>query len=253
MITSELIGGLGNQMFQYALGRIIADIKNYNHRTTSINTLSRYFPNVCDIMDRDTVDGNTMTVGYGSGHNYIQHVDMQPLLEHSGEIYLKGFFQKYCLYLDYRSKLQEIFKFDNNKKEIEDEDIVVHIRLGDYVQLNHYLAPSVYLNIIDKLEYNNCIIITDDPNNEFLKKFYSLRNCYIRSNPILDDFALIYNAKRVVISQSTFSWWPAFLGNQDRVYVPLHISSNGYPWKINPGIDDIDLIPVCDKYVKIPI
>ena len=36
MVISELIGGLGNQMFQYALGRIIADNKNYNHVTNNI-------------------------------------------------------------------------------------------------------------------------------------------------------------------------------------------------------------------------
>jgi hypothetical protein len=253
MITSELIGGLGNRMFQYSLGRIIADIKNYNHFTSDLETLSQYFPNISNVTDRITTTDNTIVAGYGSNTNCIQHVDIQSLLDHNGGIYLKGFFQKHYLYSSYRSKLQELFKFANDKSKPGDNDIVVHVRLGDYVQLNHYLSPSVYLDIINRLEYDNCIIITDDPNNEFLKNFHSLRNCHIMCNSTLDDYAFIYNAKRAIISQSTFSWWPTFLGNQDQVYVPLFASHNGYPWKLNPGIDDIDLIPTCDKYIKVPI
>ena len=253
MVISELIGGLGNQMFQYALGRIIADNKNYNHVTNNIESLSQYFTTISNITDKITTTDNTIIAGYGSSTNFIQHVDIQSLLDHNGGIYLKGFFQKHYLYSKYRSKLQELFKFTYDKSKPGDNDIVVHIRLGDYVQLNHYLSPSVYLDIINKLEYDNCIIITDDPNNEFIKSFLSLRNCHIMCNSTFDDFAFINNAKRAIISQSTFSWWATFLGNQDQVYVPLHTSHNGYPWKLNPGIDDIDLIPTCDKYIKIPI
>jgi len=253
MVTSQLIGGLGNQMFQYSLGRIIADIKNYNHYTANLEMLSQYFPNIHNITDRITTTDNTVVVGYGSSNNFIQHVDLQSILEHDGGIHLNGFFQKHFLYSDYRSELRELFTFANNKDVPGTGDIVVHIRLGDYVQLNHYLSPLIYLNIINKLEYDNCIIVTDDPNNEFMNSFRSLRNCYIVSNSILDDFAFIYNAKRAIISQSTFSWWATFLGAQDQVYIPLHTSHNGYPWKLFPGIDDIDLVPTHSKYIKVPI
>jgi hypothetical protein len=64
---------------------------------------------------------------------------------------------------------------------------------------------------------------------------------------------LLLKANQILISQSTFSWWAAFLGNQNKVYVPLYASSTGYPWKLNPDIDDIDLIPSSSKFVKVQI
>ena len=41
MVDVELIGGLGNNMFQYALGRIIADSKGYNLDTTNLDQLGQ--------------------------------------------------------------------------------------------------------------------------------------------------------------------------------------------------------------------
>ena len=253
MVISELIGGLGNQMFQLALGRIIADNKNYNHITNNIESLSQYFTNINNITDRVGILDNTLPIGYDSNNNYIQHVDMQNVLNHNGCIYLKGFFQKYHLYLDYRSKLQELFKLKSCGEVPGNNDIVVHIRLGDYVKLNQSLTSQTYINIIKDLDYDNCIIITDEPQSPLLQSFTCLRNCYVLSKSMIEDFSFIYNAKRVILSQSTFSWWATFLGNQERVYVPLHTSQNGYPWKLNHGIDDIDLIPNNDKYIKISI
>ena len=46
MVDVELIGGLGNNMFQYALGRIIADEKGYNLNTTKLDQLDQFFKNV---------------------------------------------------------------------------------------------------------------------------------------------------------------------------------------------------------------
>ena len=43
MINAKLIGGLGNNMFQYSLGRILAEEKNYNLSVENIANLQKYF------------------------------------------------------------------------------------------------------------------------------------------------------------------------------------------------------------------
>ena len=50
------------------------------------------------------------------------------------------------------------------------------------------------------------------------------------------DFVFVKNAKKVIIANSTFSWWAAFLG-EGKVYYP-YIK---FPWLPNPTKSDIDL------------
>jgi len=261
MIEVELIGGLGNNMFQYALGKIIAKEKNYNLDITNINNLSSFFTNVQAITDKQSKTENTLNIGYNSSTGHIQNVCLNEVLNHSGKIALKGFFQKYYLYEQHREDLQNTF-YIKNFVEISPEDLVVHIRLGDYVALQQQLSLDVYINIIKSLSYRNCILVTDDVNHFYIQTLLKeIPNCYTANtlypsnnyNSLILDYLILLNAKQLLISQSTFSWWAAFLGNQDKVYVPLYTSSAGYPWKLVPDIDDIDLIPSNGKFVKIPI
>lgn len=253
MIKTELIGGLGNNMFQYALGRILADDKNYNLRVPDMQRLAEHFKNVNEITDKKTVESNILNIGYDSTSKHIQNVDMQEALTHQGGINLKGFFQKQQLYYNHRDKLKEIFKLDDNTN-VDPQDLVVHIRLGDYVVLNQHLHPVVYFEIIKRIEYKNCIIITDQVDHPFIHSItQSIPNCTARQNSMMEDFKILLSAKKLLISQSSFSWWASFLGEQDKVYVPLYSSNSGYPWKLSPDTDDIDLIPNNSKYVKIAI
>jgi hypothetical protein len=57
------------------------------------------------------------------------------------------------------------------------------------------------------------------------------------------------NSNLLLISQSTFSWWAAFLGSQEQVYVPYSKIDKGM-WKITPEMDDVDLIPSNNKFIK---
>ena len=53
------------------------------------------------------------------------------------------------------------------------------------------------------------------------------------------DFDLLVQSKNIAISQSSFSWWAAFLGNHDKVIFPY--KKEGGMWPCTPGIDDVDL------------
>ena len=253
MVNVELIGGLGNNMFQYAIGKIIANTKEYNLNISNIHLLSKYFPNISNVINKKCVLTNQLNVGYGSTTGYIQNCDIDAILEHDGLINLRGFFQKHQFYTKFVDMLRSEFEYNStNFSKSEPGDLVVHVRLGDYVSLNHFLQPHIYLNIIQSIDYDRCVIVTDEIENPYLKEFLKLDNCIIQhSNNIMQDFHTLKSAKNLILSQSTFSWWAALLGYQQQVFVPLH--ENGYPWKLTPIGDDIDLIPTHSKYIKIKI
>jgi hypothetical protein len=254
MINVELIGGIGNNMFQYAIGRIIADIKNYNLYVKDIEKLQKYFPNVCNISNRITNNDNTLHVGYNSSNKTIQYLNIDELVQHNGGINFSGFFQKKFFYEKHFNFLKDLYSYnDQNYLKPLNEDIVIHIRLGDYLVMNWAISPQVYIEIIKKnnISYNKCYIVTDDPDNQLLKPLNILSNTHIVHQSFIEDLTMFKYAKRLIISQSTFSWWGAFLGNADKVYVPFSIKNQNYPWNLEPKLDDIDLIPINDKFIKV--
>jgi uncharacterized protein YbgA (DUF1722 family) len=253
MVLTDLIGGTGNNLFQYAIARIIADRKDYNLYVNNLHHLQQYFQSATNIENRKNISDRVLDLGYNSIPQNIQHIDLDRVEQHQGMIHLKGFFQKYVFYENHVDLLKEIFYYDDAHifKPLAD-DIVIHIRLGDYKAMNWFIHPNIYVNILEKLNltYNRCYIVTDEPSSNLLDSFKSLKNVILLSNTPLIDFTILKYAKRLIISQSTFSWWAAFIGNSEEVYVPISAESR-YPWKINPGVDDIDLIPENNKFIKI--
>jgi hypothetical protein len=255
MITTRLIGGLGNNMFQYAIANIVAEEKGYNLTVENIHQLQSYFPAAVNITDRVTNNENILRVGYNSNNNNIQNINLDQIINHNGGVHFEGFFQKNKYYEKYANKLKGIFSYNDNlyfKPNID--DLIIHVRLGDYVNLKWNLSPDIYIKIIEdyNLLYKNCFIITDDPYNIVLKAFERIPNCYIQSRTVLEDLTMLRYAKRVIISQSSFSWWGTFLSTQleGKVFVPVHTLCHPL-WTSAPGYDDIDLIPDNNRYTKV--
>lgn len=255
MINVDLIGGIGNNMFQYAIGRIFADKKNYNLHVNNIHQLQSYFINAVNIVDRQIYSDNTLHVGYNSVHKTIQHIDVEQVQRHVGAVHFSGFFQKFCYYNENINMLRDVFSYsDEQHYKPHHDDIVMHIRLGDYKSMNWYIHPEIFAHILKQMDtYNNCMIVTDEPDSVMFNCFKNFKNIHIINQSLIEDLTLIRHAKRLVISQSTFSWWGAILGFADNVYIPLSKSCKNYPWKTNPSLDEIDLVPEIDRFVKLYI
>ena len=127
-------------------------------------------------------------------------------------------------------------KTDNKKllKNINDlkneNTICVHIRRGDYIS-NEY--KNTYL-VCDNLYYEKGIeILTKKCNNyklcvfsddiEWVKKNYNFpKNTYYQKNEFEDyeNFEIMYNCKKFVLSNSSFGWWAQYLANSKDVVAP---------------------------------
>ena len=252
MINVNLIGGLGNNMFQYSLGRILAEQKKYNLFVDNIQNLQKYFFNAININTNKTIDGQLLEVGYNSKEKTVQHVNLKEVVEYNGPINLAGFFQKYKYYIDYSDAIKQWFAYDDSAYfKPNQNDLVIHYRLTDYTSLNWNLHPEAFIENIQKknIQYDNCYIITDEPNHPFIQQLLKKNMVVVNQNE-LADFTLLKYAKQLIVSHSSFSWWASFLGDQEKVYIPMYKNFTSI-WKTFPNeVDDVDLIPDNTKYIK---
>jgi Glycosyl transferase family 11. len=126
------------------------------------------------------------------------------------------------------------------------EKVFIHIRRGDYVDLTFLgqkgivLPKSYYLNAVSELnkEVRNpfYIFVSDDP--DYVRDcFENIEPKYISSNSVGVDLSLMSLCEYGVCSNSTFSWWGAYLmKNRKKVIFPKYWF--GWKQKIesHPGI-----------------
>ena len=130
---------------------------------------------------------------------------------------------------------------ESNYEIPSSNDLVIHIRLGDYVNIGCVTLKDLYKRVIINESFDKCYIVTDDPNRSYLDEFKDM-GCLIRSNSILEDFIFLKNAKKIVISKSSYSWTAAYISNAEKIYFPL--SDNQWPMSANPTWEDTDIRPI---------
>lgn len=149
-------------------------------------------------------------------------------------------------YLNFREiPLKKYLEFDEriNFEKPENDELVIHIRLGDYKNLNAVIDKNLYFKSIEleKNNVNKITILTDSPDDSYLKDFENF-GCKIRHKSELEDFYYLSNSKKICISNSTFSLIAAFISDSKKIYWP--ISSNKWPFYKNPKESDFDLRPL---------
>lgn len=201
--------------------------------------------------------------------------------------YLIGFWQNKKYFQEIDSKIRKDFQFpefeDERNKELANlitscESVSVHVRRGDYVFLSSLPKEFRIDRIITYLlwkqpfrtEYAICsekyfesaieyvkgkivkptfFIFSDDP--EWCKKQLNVENAiYVDWNGgdnSFRDMQLMSMCKHNVICNSTFSWWGAYLNdNQSKLVIAPE------KWiKVNNKLFESDIIP--DDWIKIPI
>tara|TARA_B100001996_G_scaffold74583_1_gene55032 strand:- start:2629 stop:3444 length:816 start_codon:yes stop_codon:yes gene_type:complete len=239
VVYIDLMGRLGNQMFQIANGLsygIENNCKVYlpedrKKRHLIFNKLPRMKkPNSLPVYEykglkykKVPYNGETLLLGYFQSEDYFKS---------NKDVILKTF-KNISLELDIRLKI------DRNIRDIGcemDITISIHVRRGDYVKLSkihpvqdesYYrrglLAISNKLNIdfeILKKKYK-LIIFSDDIGWCKSSGMFDSFNCnFIEGNEDYIDMFLMSECKHNIIANSSFSWWGAYLNeSEDKIVV----------------------------------
>lgn len=232
MIEVRYRNQLGNNLFQYALGRILAEGKGYALQAKPLHG----FPNT-----QQPVHG---AVHHGPKQILRKHlIDLHGLLADPNpqRVILDGWFQCGDYYWPYRDRIREWFQKDPSIRIPQlMPDLVVHVRRTDYLHYGWALPFSYYEQAIERLmpPGGSLCILTDDPTDPFFRLFERWKPQFYEGSR-LQDFWLMSRAPRLVISQSTFSWWAAFLADSQTTVCPVPTFGC---WMTGPGSLGSDLI-----------
>jgi len=104
--------------------------------------------------------------------------------------------------------------------ELLPTDIVMHIRLGDFREANLVIDPAPQLRILREIRrkepHTRIILVCRAPATDAERSYVRLFEEFhptIQSGTELEDFATLRSAKRILLTNSTFSWFAAFLGD----------------------------------------
>jgi hypothetical protein len=244
MIVVKLKGGLGNQMFQYAFGyslsrklkkNLFLDITNFNKISfdTKRNFELGAYPIEFDglisskkIISRivDKVTAFKIIENNFSIKNIEQY-------KSSKKIILDGYWQSEDYFKEYSESIRnffgELISSDITYIRFRDEisksiSASIHVRRGDYVtnikvSLVHEVCDLDYfrnaISIVEKnLPGTTFFIFTDDV--EWVKNNFKGSKFKIVSEGNLSHFeelSLMARCQNNIISNSSFSWWAAWL------------------------------------------
>ena len=256
----KFLGGLGNQLFQYAFylslkkrfGTVKADLTDFQTYTLHNGfELKKVFgvevteANIFEIKIHDTTDRKWLwrkarrLAGTKNAYHqeYKQFAFDATIFKERRSRYYWGYWQHISYLNSVEDQLRAHLRFpkitDTRNKELlelimERETVAIHVRRGDYLSepsfkdicdVGYYERSINYMS--NKLESPLYLFFSDDlewcrQNFSHLDAFYIDWN---RGDNSFRDMQLISLCNHIIISNSTFSWWGAWLNERQNKIV----------------------------------
>jgi hypothetical protein len=248
------LGKLGNQMFQYAALKGIAENHQYQicipisenkNEWTDHQLNSAFKMSTLNQLNYQLIDSRRTTVAENSFA-----FDENLFSNCPDWVTLQGYFQSEKYFKHIRNQLLIDFEFHDNiietSKEVISnwkEPVALHVRRTDYVtNPNHtVLSLDYYRESLKHFDDNREVIIFSDDPEWCLEQelFESDRFMVSQSDNAYLDLCLMTLCSAHIIANSSFSWWGAWLSNSEKIIAP----SGWFKGSNNEHIDTKDIIP----------
>lgn len=267
-VIIKIMGGLGNQMFQYAMVKALSLERNQDFELDLTfmkgYSLHKYGLNCFNIENKISNKPKWLLYvliklkilktydEYDNGMQYNSNIQKIK----ATILYLGGYFQSEKYFIKYENEIRNDFKITAPLKEItlqtarkmkEENAVSIHIRRGDYLlnKVHNTDKELFYKNAMKKIEelIGNPVyyVFSDDMN--WVKENFST-NCetvYVDFNDAAtnyEDLHLMASCKHNIIANSSFSWWGAWLNSN-----PNKVVIAPKEWFAGDNYDYQDVVP----------
>jgi hypothetical protein len=250
MIYIEIMGGLGNQLFQIFCGiayslenRIPFKINASKFDLVSpLDNISKrpiYWTNFLINLSKFTYQ-HPLTIRYSYIESTYFKFDKIPYINQ--DFKLRGYYQSYKYFDGHYTNICKMIKLDNQKAAISEKHklllggvkkpISVHFRIGDYVKnqvVHPILNTSYYVKSINYLksqlsnfeENYYLLIFGESCDNEKIVSNIEIIKENSNTEIVICDYdipdheqlLLMSLCSHNIIANSTFSWWGAYFNN----------------------------------------
>lgn len=268
MIEVQLMSRMGNHFFQYAFAYATARhldttfrIRDW-HRSplTSLveapSTANKPYDKYLDILFRRKLQKRIIAV------------ENEPPFPLEDDVLYRGYFQSESFFHPYESEIRKEFNFkpsvlqrfkNQYGKLFEEQEVLcVHIRRSDYADVNlPYLGGGslilpldYYRENIQQLAGPDTLVYFVSDDIEYVEQQFKLENPNYRFSTAdhFTDFLLLAHAHKVIIANSSYSWWAAFLNKQPnkkviapKYYLGFKVKQECPQGIMYPGFDWVDV------------
>ena len=246
MNVVKIMGGLGNQLFQYALSRHLAQYDSIAYDITYYQSEENIKGLV--FLHRDFLlpcfDVGELEITYADmdGRPRVNQWEYDPGVRYTN-CWFWGDWQKASFFHDVNIdiRLKDEYITDEMRTIAEEmskcNSVAVHVRRTDYAVYDWILEPAYYDRAFKRMRKRikdpKYYIFSDDP--EWCKD--NLPDGTIVHMKELEDFWLMSKCKNQIIANSTYSFWAAYLNdNPEKVVI--------YPKNWNIAIQHpVDCLP----------
>jgi len=240
MITMRYRGNMGNHMFRYCFGRILAERLGYEYDAPPIEG----FPNTFEEVTGTKRNEPVKRVG-----GFV--VDVEALIEkmHCNHHLIRcdGIFEYYPMFGPYKNKIRNTwlylpqpyspnklgdleFSVRNKNKlvpikidRISADDMLVNYRIGDFLETRNrwrMIDFDYFETILSQAQFSRLFLASDNIEHPLLNKFDKYNAIYQTNANKFSTMNLIRLFNKIAISQSTYSWWAAYLSDATEIYFP---------------------------------
>lgn len=235
MITHKSIGysgRLGNQMFQYAAlkaASLYTGFKCYipDHTKTKLDgvydlTNNKWIEYKLDLLDcfeiTSPVLANQPTQVFEE-ESFLFHPAIYQIEDGTA---IEGYYQSYRYFEHFEADIRKEFTFKENilrkSQSIIQQyknPVAIHVRRGDYVKHPNYwvITPEYLAAALEKLsdEEHTYLVFSDDI--EWCKQVFNEDFIFVEGNTSFEDLCMMSLCQHNIISNSSFSWWAAWLNS----------------------------------------
>jgi hypothetical protein len=131
-------------------------------------------------------------------------------------------------------------------RDISTQDLVISLRIGDFLHkrdadyrwrkcvYTRFLGFDYFDIILRSIRLGRVFITSDEPFHPIIDAFRPYAPILVKNDGAGQTMAFINRFSRIAISESTYSWWAAYLSNANEIYFPL--SKTGL-WGLNKKWD----------------